>query len=307
MSNQMKKILLLSVVLSGIVFVLSGVIILVTGQFLSYLSFVILGVSGVLNLLLMCLYIAIKKEEKEFKKNIAYYKILNVQRDKAILDFYNKFGIKPQYNKEGRLLLPDEVLGILTKLDESGKLDPSIYERLGILPKFDENGKEIPQIMVLKHLIRSIKKEGLKDLPKLKGLYMKGTKKEKDKADEKNASKDNSKKSEDGKKSKSAKKDKFNRYGSKDADLRKKDSKKDDKKGDKKEDKKDSPAKPQIKKVEVEKKQEPKVEKVEIPESIKKSGSDYLNKMYNKKPEPKTENQTVKQSAEEEFGEGTLE
>jgi len=44
-----------------------------------------------------------------------------------------------------------------------------------------------------------------------------------------------------------------------------------------------------------------------IPESIKKSGSDYLNKMYNKKPEPKTENQTEKQSAEEEFGEGTLE
>ena len=86
-------------------------------------------------------------------------------------------------------MTPDELLGILTALDKEGKLDPSIDERLGILPKFDKGGKEIPIILVLKHLIRSIKVQGVQDVTKLKGLYAKGTKQEKKEEKEDNTNK----------------------------------------------------------------------------------------------------------------------
>ena len=306
MSNQMKKILMLSLVLSGTVFFSCLVFFLINGQFLSFVSYVVLALSGASTIMHLCLYLMAKKEEKEFKNRIAYFKTLNILRESAVLDFYNKFGIKPQYNKDGRLLLPDEVLGILTKLDESGNLDPSIYEKLGILPMFDANGKEIPQILVLKHLIRSIKKDGLKDIPKLKGLYKKGTKQEKAKTDSKKPDKKAEKKSS---KSKSAKTNKINRYGSKDVIIKSKGfSKKDDKKSSSNGDKQVISVVQAAKPKEIDKKEESRVEKIDIQDEIKKRGSDYLSKMYNKKPEPKPEREAMRVSpVEEEFGEGTLE
>lgn len=179
MTNQMKMILKLSLIASAVSLLSLLVVLIVNGGVLYPLSIVILVITAVLFIVLLSVYIIVKKDERMFKYRIAYFKLLKKLRDDAILDFYNKFGIKPQYNKDGKLLTPDEFLGILTKLDEDGNLDPSIYEMLGILPIFDENGKEVPIVLVLKHLIKNIKKEGFNDLKKLKGLYLKGSKKEK--------------------------------------------------------------------------------------------------------------------------------
>lgn len=180
MTNQMKVILKLSLIASGLTLAFS-ICCLFIGEigFLQWVSYIVIAVSALIFISSLVIYLNTKAEDRALKKRIAYYRLLKKLRDKAVLDFYNKFGLKPQYNKEGKLLTPDEFLGILTKLDKEGKLDPSIYEKLGILPQFDKDGKEIPLILVLKHLIKSIKMEGVKDIKKLKGLYAKGTKKEK--------------------------------------------------------------------------------------------------------------------------------
>ena len=177
MTNQMKTILKVSLIGSMCSLLVALIAFFVNGiGYLYTYSYILLTFNLLVTCLLLIMYINMKMEERAFKQRIAYYKLLKELKDKAILDFYNKFGLQPQYDKNGRLLTPDEVLGILTSLDKDGKLDPSIYEQLGILPRFDENGKEIPTIIVLKHLIRSIKRQGLKDIKKLNGLYAKGTK-----------------------------------------------------------------------------------------------------------------------------------
>lgn len=176
MTNQMKIILKVGLFASLGAFILSLVALLVGGiGYLHPFSYVVLGFSALAMVVFFVMYLNMKSNERTFKQQIAYFKLLQELRNKAILDFYNKFGIKPQYNKDGKLLTPDEFLGIITALDAEGKLDPSIYEKLGILPRFDENGKEIPTILVLKHLIRAVKKQGITDIKKLKGLYAKGT------------------------------------------------------------------------------------------------------------------------------------
>ena len=150
MTNQMKTLLLCSLIASGLASVLS-IIALFVGDFgyLHIVSYAVLLVSVVVFVGLLLIYINTLAETRALKRRIAYYKLLKNLRNNAILDFYNKFGLKPQYNEKGELLTPDEFLGILTKLDKEGKLDPSIYEMLGILPVFDKDGKEIPIILVL--------------------------------------------------------------------------------------------------------------------------------------------------------------
>ena len=309
MSNQMRKVLLLSLVLSVLTLVSSLAILVISGEFLSVISWVIVGLSAILMVILISLYIEAKRQEKELRAKVAYYKLVHKLREKAILDFYNKFGLKPQYNKDGKLLTPDEYLGIITKLDAKGKLEPSIYEMLGILPRFDENGKEIPQVLVLKHLIREIKKEGLAEIPKLKGLYKKGTKKEAEKKPEK---KTEAKKEEKkaGKKSKG--KDKINLWGGKLDTFEFKAPKGGDKKGaaEKKPEKKPEVA--SAPKAQSKEDIQPKVEKVFINSATQNQNetSSYLNKMWNEKSGVKPANSlTPSQSTHEieEYGEGTFE
>lgn len=171
MSNQMRKAVFAGFILSSFSLVFSLVVLLISGQFLNILSWLTIGLSLVLSVILLSLYIDAKKDEKKLRKQVAYYKLVHTLREKALLDFYSRFGLTPQYDKDGRLLTPDEVLGILTKLNSKGKLDESVYEMLGILPQFDSKGREIPRIIVLKHLIRAIKKDNLKEVAKLKGLH----------------------------------------------------------------------------------------------------------------------------------------
>ena len=310
MSNQMRKVLVLSLVLSCVTLGLSLVVLFVSGEFLNVISWVIVGLSATLIIILLSLYIEAKREEKDLRGKIAHYKLVHKLREKAILDFYHKFGLTPKCNKDGRLMTPDEYLGILTKLDEKGNLDPSIYEMLGILPRFDEKGNEIPQVLVLKHLIHTIKKEGLTEIPKLKGLYKKGTKKEAEKKPEKK--KDTAKKEEkkSGKKSKG--KDKINLWGGKVVEFEFKAPKGGDKKpsGEKKAEPKQAP--PSAPKVVKPEEVKPKVEKVVIKSEDKKpaESSSYLNRMWKdevKKQSPSDKKQIEKEEALEEYGEGTFE
>lgn len=182
MTNQMKLILKIGLVGSGVALIVSLAGLIFGGVgFLHTISYVILGFASILFVLQLILFVITLSEYRLLKRRIAYYKLLKNLRNKAVLDFYHRFGLIPQYDKDGRLLTPDELLGILTKLDAEGNLDPSVYEMLGIFPQFDKDGKEIPTIIVLKHIIKNIKKEGIKDLKNLKGLYLKGSKKEKPK------------------------------------------------------------------------------------------------------------------------------
>ena len=303
----MRKVVAISLALSCLTFVSSLLVLFSLGEFISVVSWVIVGLSAVHMIVLLSLYIEAKKQEKELRAKIAHYKLVHKLREKAIYDFYNKFGLKPQYNKDGRLLTPDEYLGILTKLNAEGKLDPSIYEMLGILPRFDERGKEIPQILVLKHLLKELKKEGFSDIPKLKGLYKKGTKKEAEKKPEKK--KEESKKEEKkagGKKGKG--KNKINLWGGKLLEFKLKEVKQDKKSGANKKSEVKAPSniapKPEVK-------PEPKIEKVVVqapkPEP-RANTSSYVNKMFsegsqtqgNKKPI--AQNETI-----EEYGEATFE
>lgn len=310
MTNQMKLILKINLIFSGLSFVLALILLFVGSiGFLEVLSYVILGVSLVIFIVNLVIYLNTLSELRALKQRIAYFKLLQKLRNDAIIDFYHRFGLTPQYDKNGKLITPDELLGILTKLDAEGKLDITIYERLGILPKFDSNGKEIPIILVLKHMIRAIKLEGLKDLKKLKGLYLKGSKKEKSKETKKTSAP--AKKAE-GKKKKGGSK-------SKTPDIRtlfmgkKKEKKKDKKKGDKKE-KKSDPKKETPKESNKTVEQpvpEPVVTKIDKNDlnKIKNNKSDYLSKIYSENNT--ANNNTSKHDATKdnyrEFGEVTSE
>ena len=306
MTNQMKLILKISLIASGASF-LTALVLLFVGEvgFLSVISYFILVLSAIVFVINLVLYLNTISDLRKLKQQIAYYQLLKKLRNDAIIDFYHRFGLTPQYDKNGKLITPDELLGILTKLDPEGKLDASIYERLGILPMFDKNGKEIPVILVLKHLIKSIKTEGLKELNKFKGLFLKGSKKEK-KAEQKKA-KPVAKKADGGKKKGKKKSDDAKVNGTFVAPKKEEKGKK-----GKKADKKDKKAEPK-KEVKAEPKAEPqkvepqpiitKIDKKDLP---KKEG--YLSKIYGNEPVKANRNQeNASRSSVYESGEVTPE
>ena len=313
MSNQMRKAVLVGFFMSVLSLGLSLAVLMISGEFLHAISWIVVGVSIVASLILISLYIEAKKEENALRARIAYYKLVHALREKALLEFYKKFGIAPQYSKDGRLLTPDEVLGILTKLNEKGQLDESVYEMLGILPRFDASGKEIPRIMVLKHLIKAIKKENFDDIKKLKGLHKKGAEKteEKGKDKPKQTAKKEEAKAGGGKGKGGDGLIKIDIFGAKHAEKETKSSKGKDSKP---EVKKTTPLKEEPKKPE--KKEEVKTAKPETKAVETGGGSgafenkdSYLRRMWEGgvKKEEKTETTAEPSATIEEYGEGTFE
>lgn len=176
MTSQMKKVLLYTLILSFTTLI-GLVILLVAKQFVfSYVvSYLVLVINIGVTAYYYYLYMLVNKQDKLFKQEVFYAKKLLKLRERALLDFYVKRGIIPQYNKNGKLLNPDELLEILTQLDENGKLTKSIYEMLGIEPKFDKYGKEIPYIVVLKHLMGKPRTKDFKVVEKFAKLKSKGS------------------------------------------------------------------------------------------------------------------------------------
>ena len=171
MTNQMKKILLVCLILSYVNFAGLSIILIVSSFTYKYvLSYIFLGVSGVLCVYFQYLQLLIMRQDKELAEQIFYAKKLLELRELAKLRFYKSRGLEPHYNEDGTVMDPDKFIGILTKLDENGELEKSIYEILGIEPVFDKDGKEVPAILVLKHLM---KKPRVSDFDKIKGLTKK--------------------------------------------------------------------------------------------------------------------------------------
>lgn len=292
MTNQMRKFLLASMLLSW-----ASLICAVASLFyfnFSYknvFSYVILAVNIVLVVFLTVFYFKALSDMKKYKKQIFYAKKLLELRENAILGFYKRYNIQPLY-KDGKLITPDELLQIATKLDAEGKLDVSIYEVLGIDPVIGPDGKEIPIVLVLKHLIKKVKKEGLLDLSKkFKGFYLKGSKKEK-KVEAKKPEKKKAPKVEKGGKKKKDKK----LFGEKEEPKKKKE----DKKGGKKKPSKDEKKKPENKDPKEDKKSEQKKtpevvkltveEKKDIPKETKKMET--FSNLFGGSREVKTNNPT---------------
>lgn len=175
MTNQMKIVLKLSLILSVMVLGLGFITLAINGfSMSSVVSYVLLGANIVITISLGSLYLQVREDDKVLLKQIANARKLLELRQSAILDFYSRHGIKPQYDKDGNLIDPDRLLGILTKLDADGKLSQSIYEILGIEPVFDSEGKEIPIIIVLKHMIKSVRTARFDELKKISKLHSKG-------------------------------------------------------------------------------------------------------------------------------------
>ena len=141
--------------------------------FKNIISYFIFAFSLATAIYLQYLYIKVKKEDEEFNSKLFYAKKLLDLRQKAILDFYLKNGIIPQYDEDGKLKDIDKLLGILTKLDEHGLLTPSVYEILGIKPTMTLDGKEVPTIFVLKHLMKPLKKKDFDKIAKYHKLVKK--------------------------------------------------------------------------------------------------------------------------------------
>lgn len=192
MSNQMKKVLITFLIMSylcvfcmALTFCLNGFV------FDNIINYFVFGFSLAIAIYLHYLYLKIKKEDNEFNEQLFYAKKLLDLRQKALLDFYLKNGILPQYDKDGKLKDIDEMLGILTKLDEHGLLTPSVYEILGIKPTMTVDGKELPTIFVLKHLMKPLKTKDFDKIKKYHKLVAKQeNKKEAGKAEEKGKKKD---------------------------------------------------------------------------------------------------------------------
>lgn len=187
MTNQMKKILMVCLILSYMNLLGMTVLLIANGFVYKYVfSYIVLVLSAGLSAYFQYLQYVVMKQDKEFAEKIFYAKKLLELREIAKLRFYKSHGIAPKYNEDGTIMDPDTFIGILTKLDEHGMLEKSMYEILGIEPVFDKDGNEIPVIVVLKHLM---KKPRTKDFSKIKGLSMtmkaKGTGKAKEKEEEK--------------------------------------------------------------------------------------------------------------------------
>ena len=179
MTNQMKKILMICLVLSYTNFIGLSVVFIASGFSFSYVfSYVFWAISAVLCAYFQYLKIKVIKEDKEFAEQIFYAKKLLELRELAKLRFYKSRGLEPRYNEDGTVMDPDTFIGILTKLDEDGKLQKSIYEILGIEPVFDKDGKEVPVIVVLKHLMKKPRTSKIEDIKGLsKKMVLKGTQK----------------------------------------------------------------------------------------------------------------------------------
>ncbi len=190
MTNQMKKILMICLVLSYVNFAGLSIIFIVSGFSFSYvITYVFWALSVALCVYFQYLQIIIAKEDKEFAQQIFYAKKLLELRELAKLRFYKSRGLEPMYNEDGTVMDPDTFIGILTKLDENGNLVKSIYEILGIEPVFDKDGNEVPVIVVLKHLMKKPRTSKFSDIKGLsKKMVLKGTEKsvsKDDKASEK--------------------------------------------------------------------------------------------------------------------------
>lgn len=187
MTNQMKKILMVCLILSYVNLLGMSIILILNGFVYKYVfSYIVLVLSAGLSAYFQYLQYVVMKQDKQFAEKIFYAKKLLELREIAKLNFYKMHGIAPKYNEDGTIMDPDTFIGILTKLDEHGMLEKSMYEILGIEPVFDKDGNEIPVIVVLKHLM---KKPRIKDFDKIKGLSKtmkaKGTGKVKEKDTEK--------------------------------------------------------------------------------------------------------------------------
>lgn len=278
MTNQMKKLLKLSVALSFLSLVVM-IIALISGGFgyENVFSYVLLGVNILLFITLICFYIIIEYRDYHYRKKILRAKNLLILRDNAVLGFYKKYNLKPQYNEKGQLITPDELLQIVIQKTEDGTPIKTIYELLGIEPVLDENGKEVPVILVLKHLIKKIRTENVKDIKKLQGLYLKGSKKEKKKEEKKPTAKQ-AKKASSGEKSKGSKPKQFP-FDLVEKKGEKKSKSKDKKKEQPKEQKKEE-QKPE-KKVEPIKQEEIKQEKAkEEPKTYTPPKKSYYERMF---------------------------
>lgn len=166
MTNQMKKLLIAMLVYSYCCIAIGVVLFCITGfSFESVVSYIYFGAQVPLALSLQILLNSVNRREEEVRQEIERINILLKLREGAKLKFYKDFGIIPKYDENGKLLNPDDFIGILSILTKDGELEPSIYEILGILPRFDKDGNEIPFVTVVKHLVESFKK---KDLDKLK-------------------------------------------------------------------------------------------------------------------------------------------
>ena len=177
MTNQMKKILMICLILSYANFLGLSIVLLASGFVYKYVfSYIFLVASAVLCVYFQYLELLIIKQDKELADQIFYAKKLLELRECAKLRFYQSRGLTPQYNEDGTIMDPDKFIGILTKLDEEGKLEKSIYEMLGIEPVFDKNGKEVPAILVLKHLMKKPRTSKFEDIQGLsKKMVAKGT------------------------------------------------------------------------------------------------------------------------------------
>ena len=177
MTNQMKKILIVCLILSYVSFAGLTIVLVASGFTFRYvISYVFLAISAVLCAYFQYLQLLIMKQDEEFADQIFYAKKLLQLREMAKLRFYKSRGLEPKYNEDGTIMEPDKFIGILTKLDEEGHLEKSIYEILGIEPVFDKSGKEVPAIIVLKHLMkkpRTSNIEGIKGITKK--MVAKGT------------------------------------------------------------------------------------------------------------------------------------
>lgn len=112
----------------------------------------------------------VKKQDKIFYSKVKEIDLIFKLREQEILKFYARHGIQPLFHKDGSVISPDELLGIVTKMDQNGELVKSIYEKLGIEPRFDKNGKEIPTFLVIKNIAKEFK---MKDIAKYKGVVLK--------------------------------------------------------------------------------------------------------------------------------------
>lgn len=179
MTNQMKKILMVCLVLAYVNFVGLTIVFIASGFAYKYVfSYAFLGLSIALCVYFQYLKLIIMKEDKAFAEQIFYAKKLLELRELAKLRFYKSRGLEPRYNEDGTVMDPDTFIGILTKLDENGQLQKSIYEILGIEPVFDKNGKEIPVIVVLKHLMKKPRTSNFNEIKGLsKKMVLKGTQK----------------------------------------------------------------------------------------------------------------------------------
>ena len=189
MTNQMKAMLTLAFGVYVASTIFSFVMLAVSMFSANVMLWIFFASSLCLSILA---YVAIQKQKKkdlEFWARVKHVKNLIKMRELAIIAFYHRHGLEPVY-LDGKLLDPDEFLGIVTKLDENNALMPSVYEMLNIEPRFSRSGNELPTFLIIKNIARKFKSKGLdnlkfKKLVNKKTLEKKSETEKKEKKDEK--------------------------------------------------------------------------------------------------------------------------